>query len=283
MTTRGLALLAAFVATVGCAHVPSVTLTKELPLYDRSAVKPLASTQRVSSVMVVPPSGSDSSRYESQISSLEAELMRNGVRVISGAVTGRAIECRSVATARLTDLERALVMARETGADAILQIESLGVIEKVASRYIVLERGADEAQEVGRDDFAASTGAKAALSSGALHLVGRLIDVADGELLAAIDLACPFLWSLPYDLKAEAWTYAERLVLQHPNLPMEGTRRWDSAQNAHVTDLPEWEPYARNRCGKRIIDRLIAITLGLPLAPLPRSALRGGAVPVLEL
>jgi hypothetical protein len=208
--------------------------------------------------------------------------MKRGVTVISGAVTGRVIfdveqrDKKPGAAVALTDIERALVMARTTGADAILQLGGIDFYEKVESRFLVQD-GARALREVPYGKFSAWTGRKLALTSSALAFTGKLIDVASGEILASFDLACASLWNLPSDFEGTATHGLDGTwVVGGGNFPFLGTTRVVGGKTVHQP--PEWEREGRTRCEQRIIDRLIGVTVNEP-APEPP----GDAPPTLNL
>lgn len=275
----------ALLAVSGCAST-KFTLSRELPLFDTSAVQATLSKKHFSKIIVLRPSGSDSSVFEGLVASFEREFLRHGVTVISGAVTGRVVLGRQVgdatphAAAQLTDIERALVMAQGTGAEAILQVGRYDLLEDVDSRFLVYQ-GKGGIREVFRDEYASWTGPKTALRSGASIFAGRLIDVSSGEVVASFQVACASLWSLPADLHGEALVdpYQNRpWKISNTNFPFHGSQRWDASSRMSVVEPPDWERQGRKRCDRRIIDRLVALSLSK--AP---SAQAESAAPVLDL
>ncbi len=79
--------------------------------------------------MVLPSRGSERGQV-SDLAEVERVLLEGGVRVISSGMTGRVVfdpvGNRVETAANLSDLERALVLARSSSADALLQIVEFG-------------------------------------------------------------------------------------------------------------------------------------------------------------
>jgi hypothetical protein len=265
-------------AASGCmAPTHRFTLSKERPLYDVSAVRPQLPSKHISKLIVLHSSGTDSSRFEELQASFEREFLRNGVTVISGAVTGRVVlgldntERKTETAAQLTDLERALVMAQKTGADAILQIGEFSWLEPVEGRYLVYDEGKG-VREVTRSEYLTFPSERRTfVPSGASQFTGRLVDVSNGELLASFKVACAVHWSLPDDvsgtvtIRSTAWTF------ENENLPLLPWRAWDAATGIWAMQHPEWEPQARRRCDQRIVERLISLSLSKERPP-PETA-----------
>ncbi len=90
---------------------------------DRSA--PLRPSKQYASIMVLPPTGSERGQV-GELVEVERLLLNSGFKVISSGVTGRVVTTGQTAgAAPMSDLERALVLARTSHADALLQIAKL--------------------------------------------------------------------------------------------------------------------------------------------------------------
>src|SRR5690242_14928486 len=91
----------AFLAWLGTACSPN-TYTLHMaamrPPVDESAVSPRLVASRYTKIMVIPPSGSARGEFDSTISIFEAEFLKLGITVISGAVTGRVVLSTEVGT-----------------------------------------------------------------------------------------------------------------------------------------------------------------------------------------
>jgi len=114
----------------GCATTHNLTMKADLPPIDRSVLSPKLKEKKFTKIIVIPPSGTVRGTFEPKIVLFEREFLRQGMTVISGAITGRIVmdavdkpnEKKGEAARDLSDMERALVMARNTGAEAILQL-----------------------------------------------------------------------------------------------------------------------------------------------------------------
>jgi sugar phosphate isomerase/epimerase len=168
-------------------------LTSAHPARDQSAVVPHKSAY--SSVMVLPPSGSERGQV-SELAQLEKALIKAGVRVISSGVTGRIVvegagERKSDAAQSLSDLERALVLARKSGAEVLLQVMTLRWDrDDGSSRWFALAEGdalrelatATEYESIRRDR-------RWRLIGPTLRFEAKLIDVESGEIVATADMS----------------------------------------------------------------------------------------------
>jgi hypothetical protein len=124
-------------------------------------------------------------------------------------VTGRVVvdagngnDRRLEAAASLTDLERALIMAKDTGADAILQIGRLAWTDSnINSRFFLCcQKNASGYVEVAQADYESWPREKAIFASHWLNFEGRLLDVKNGEVLASFDVGAGANFSLPANM-----------------------------------------------------------------------------------
>lgn len=153
----------------------------------------------VKSVMILPPSGSTRGTFEGYLNEFERGFLKRGIRVVSSAVTGRVVqERKNESAAQLSDIERALILARETGADALLQVGSLDEVNE-HSRFFCGE-SANELTECTGPQLAKSTFGRQ-LSGGQYRFQGRLVDVKTGEVLAALELTAPVVNFLEANLR----------------------------------------------------------------------------------
>ena len=194
------AVVMSVLVTAGCAHSLSTTVPVGARSRDRSVAAPALREKAITSVMVLPPSGTVRGQFERVLNLVERAFLERGVTVITPAVTGRVAgrdapgEPRREA-ASLTDLERALIMAGKSGVDAVLQV---GEYEwrGAGSRYFC------DASEC--DEYAYRNARyRIELVGRTLHLTGRLIDVVSGAMLASIDLEQDSVHNFP-------WTAFER-------------------------------------------------------------------------
>src|SRR3990172_8126863 len=127
MRVWGTAVVASVFVVAGCAHSITTAVPVGAEPRDRSVAAAALREKVIASVMVLPSSGTVRGQFESALNLVERAFLERGVTVITPAVTGRVAgrdapgEPRKEA-ADLTDLERALIMARQSGADAVLQV-----------------------------------------------------------------------------------------------------------------------------------------------------------------
>lgn len=218
----------------GCVSTSTLTMTREKPVVDQSVVSPKLEKNKYGKIMVIPPSGTARGTFEPQIVLFEREFLRRGMTVISGAITGKVVleapggddEKKSEAAALLSDLERALVMAKRTGADAILQIGDFSWSkESKNTRFFVVEAPGAPFREVTPEAYNTFSGFKMRYYSQELRFIGRLVDVENGEVVATLDVALPLNHVLPEDYLAH-FTYdiwREPTWMQNSeNFPMAG-------------------------------------------------------------
>ena len=197
---------------VGCV-TPILKMSSVVEPKDDTVVAPKLSYQAFRRVMIIPPSGTARAEFNEKISLLEREFLKNGLVVISGAITGRVVldtpggEGRRVeAAAQLSDAERALIMAKETGADVILQIGRMGWNqEQRFKRFFLLDADGQRYREVSEAEFRAAPLDKAryAFQAPAFTFVGRLMDVLTGEVLASFQVESAANWNLPSEYSTE--------------------------------------------------------------------------------
>ncbi len=179
-----LALLGAIVPA--CA-VARLTLAPDA-LSDRS--EPAKTKSRISAVIVLPPRGSERGQ-RSELADLERVLLGKGFRVISSGITGRVAsgptEGRAIEASRLSDLERALILAKDSNADALLQVGKMGF--SPAERYFVLDDHDPSKLKEVLEPPAKSDGLHLLLKEARYTFQARLINVENGEILVSVDIA----------------------------------------------------------------------------------------------
>lgn len=195
------ALVLALALLVGCGKpgLTSLTVGPRVPVHDQSVPTPQKSAY--ASVMVLPPRGSERGAV-TDLASLEKALLKKGVRVISSGVTGRVVVDgaegkRGGDTAtQLSDLERALVLARKSNADAILQVMEIGWrddLPAVDRYYWFDDKTWHELEKKPESDWFRQNRGKehrlAIIRGPALAFQAKVIDVETGEIVAAVDLA----------------------------------------------------------------------------------------------
>ncbi len=151
--------------------------------------------------MILPPSGSSRGQFEGYLNEFERAFLQKGLRVVSSAVTGRVVqERKSESAAQLSDVERALILARETGADALLQVGSLESIGPSKLRWFCSTLMDGELAECDAKTYASSPFGRA-ISGTQWRLQGRLIDVRNGEVLASIEFTTAVVDHLTANLR----------------------------------------------------------------------------------
>jgi hypothetical protein len=166
----------------GC--VTSTLTLAPVPVVDLTVPKRAA--KQFASIMVLPPSGSERGQA-SELAAVERVLLGAGIKVISSGVTGRIVldgsGNRVETGANLSDLERALVLARNSNAEALLQVTQLGWIDD-GRRWFV--RSGERFQEIGPGhtlDAANSVKVREAV----FHFQAKVISVDKGEIVMSID------------------------------------------------------------------------------------------------
>lgn len=203
MKLRSLALGAFVLAALatGCGGkggAASIVVGPRMPVHDQSVPSPQKSAY--ASVMVVPPQGSERGAV-TDLAYLEKALLKHGVRVISSGVTGRVVVDSSEgakggeAGRHLSDLERALVLARKSNADAILQLIEMRWRNDVPElyRYYWFDQGhwAEMRQKPDAEWFKQNRKHEerlAVVKGPTLGFQAKVIDVESGEIVAAVDM-----------------------------------------------------------------------------------------------
>lgn len=177
---RSLLLMVALAS--GCASA-RLTLTPRAP-YDQTV--PPSLTTRVGAIMVLPPRGSERGQA-SELAEVERVLLAGGLRVISSGVTGRVVldsgGTRVETAANLSDLERALVLARDSNADVLLQVVELDWTP--GTRAFVRE--GDKFREVPRGT-PVHPASLARVHEAVFRFQARLINVVNAEIVMAVDI-----------------------------------------------------------------------------------------------
>ncbi|MEQ8766055.1 MAG: hypothetical protein RL885_19210 [Planctomycetota bacterium] len=201
------------IAFTSCAspYVLKMPATKQ-PIED-NVVSSRLEDKQYDRLIVIPPSGTARGQFDALIALFEKEFLRSELTVVSSSITGRVVyentqdsESRRVEGAQgLSDTERALVMAKETGADGILQIGQWDWSDtEVATRFFVLQHGTTQFQETDAQTFNnALPTERYSFSSPSLHFVGKLLDIEDGQVVATFDMTYPANWCLPNDYSTQ--------------------------------------------------------------------------------
>ena len=124
-----------------------IRFTPEHSLVDESVLAQKMETRQIQKVMVVPPSGTAGAAFNRGLSNAERVPMRLGIELISPAIGGRVVasgstdESGNEAGVTLSDLERVLVLAEASHAEAVLQI---GDIEYQTPDSLVIDHRRSE-------------------------------------------------------------------------------------------------------------------------------------------
>lgn len=270
---RSLLCIVAMMTFAGCSSTYQLKMAGVHDPKDETVVAPALSSKQYHRIMVIPPSGSVRGQFDNVIAVFEREFLKSGITVISGAITGRVVleaaeasgkEKRVEAAAQLSDAERALVMAKETGADAILQIgEFLWSDQPVLTRYYVLNKKAGASfQEATLDEYRAWEEEKLAYQSQVLTFIGRLTDVQSGQVLASFKVRSAVNWNLPQDYVAEIeyrgvlpQTDEQRLNVYKGKFPVPVTENFPYGKRL-------WEQEAKEKTSSTLIQRVASKIIG---------------------
>ena len=200
--TRMCQMISMFVALfflAGCSTKATLSMSARKPPIDKSVVSVKMSEKKYSKIMVIPPPGISRGEFETRLVWFEREFLKHGVTVIANAVTGKVV---SEGTAGLSDLERALVMANDSGADAILQISSFSWDREVCDTRFFIMTSKERFEEVSAEQYENCTsGFAKAFPAFELKFTGRVMDI-NGEVVATIDMTLPTNYVLPRDYVA---------------------------------------------------------------------------------
>jgi len=225
-------------STIGC-HSITLTMAPEREMRDNSVLTKDLETAKYKKIMVIPPQGTVRGEFDSNVATFEREFLKKGVTVISAAVTGRVVlesagkeEKGGQIAVNLSDAERALVMAKQTGADAILQIGLFQWNNSTATRFFIRTDDAYEYKEVTKQEFrTADHVRKISYPASVLRFVGRLIDVQSGEVRATFDIENAANWNMPAKYEATIREKGENNFIDSENYSYERAD-WNEIQKA---------------------------------------------------
>lgn len=219
----------------GCSY--SLKMKADLSPRDESISSFHLSTKKYNKLMIIPPQGTVRGAYDVQVALLERGLLKTGTTVVTAAVTARVAvdadksndkccDARAM-VASLSDVERALVMAKESGADAILQIGSFewSAGNDLPGRYFI-RNNSDSYGEVAQKKYLDHAGPKIHFNSDRLVFIGRLIDVQTGEVMVSFNLTCYTNWTLPGEYSATINEGLGRSAVKQENYAYYGGHFW---------------------------------------------------------
>jgi len=239
------AVCLAALVLLGCSTTYTLKMKPELDLDDGTVVSHHIKNKEYNRIMVLPPSGTKRGQYDPEVALFEREFLKNDITVISGAITGRVVfeeskdeKKRVEGATPLSDAERALIMAKKTGADAILQIGSIQWIESNGvGRHFILNPEDEKLEylEVPLKQFRNWDNVKIKFPSQWLHFVGRLTDVETGEVIASFKLSSAANWNLPSSYRATYELDGKDSVLVTENFDYKGGQWLQEAKDATVS------------------------------------------------
>ncbi len=189
-----------------CGGSRTLELTPISPSFvDESSLSPALSNGGFPRIMVVPPSGTAGVEFQESLAAIERSFIARGITVISSAITSRVIlddqirdNRRAESGISLSEVERALLLAKESNADAVLQIGTWawqGADEsRFGYRYYVLPKGMAFFNEVDQSEWEQAPIAELMryrFGGGVLGFTGRLIKVENGEVVASFKIDVP--------------------------------------------------------------------------------------------
>jgi hypothetical protein len=223
--------------------------TSRPPFDETSASKDLGS-KAYTRIMVIPPEGSAPGKFDAYMNRIERGFMNSGIAVISSAITGRVVMegeglQKSETAQTLSDAERALVLAKRSNAQALLEIGSLDWTARQPCRWFLLKD--DGYEEVDKHEFDSWKERKIHLETPMWVFVGRLTDVTTGEVMASFSIKYPIGWDLPSEYVAE--------VRYHRGRPLIRSENWTFTSGT-------WEAEARERVLEKTIALVAARIMG---------------------
>ena len=276
----------------GC-RTSVLTMSHYKPPINQSEVSPKLKARKITKVMVIPPSGTARGKFDEHIVWFEQEFLKRGITVISGAITGKVVlespnstdEKKNESAALLSDLERALIMAKRTGAEAILQVGDLRWSEKmIATRYFITWKAGTPFREISQQEYALTScrdifaekawslfrnsGCRVAYPAGELYFVGRFVDVDNGEVIATLNITMPWNYVLPVDYVAK---HVHNLFLGwHPEPSdesfnyFEESWYWDKYNIRHERSQSTWQDDAKEKVIGEVIRKAVDTLFPMP-------------------
>lgn len=257
----------AFLGLTGCMSPYVIRMPAVEGVAEDNAVSNRVEDRRYERLIVIPPSGTARGQFDSVIALFEKEFLKSDLTVVSSSITGRVVyeqtqdeDNRRVEGAQgLSDTERALVMAKETGADAIIQIGRWEWREEGHARFFVLSPETHTFSETDQNEYwNRPPEQRYSFASPSLHFVGRLLDIEDGQVVASFEMECPANWCLPGDYRTELARSEVGWMHQSESFPYSGP----------------WIANARAESERRVIRRVAEL-----ISPARSAGLMSGMDP----
>lgn len=193
---RTLGGLLGAVVLIGCAtesattarrrHQAKLVLAQTVGVVNQSQRLNVGVSKRPRSVMLLGPLGVGPVQPPAIERDLERRLLASSVGVISPAVTGRVVAApKNEDSDHLTTIERALVLARQSNADVIVQLDALDTTN-APTRHFCSD---------GRTDFRECTEGDAKVMATTRTFTapefvvrGRIVETSRGEVVSTVDV-----------------------------------------------------------------------------------------------
>lgn len=184
----GLALLAVAIVTTGCAPLARLDVRPTPVVLNQTLTPRAGNAATPASAMLLSAARADAST-RSMEREFERSLIRGGVRVVVPAVSGRVVrEEKNEAATQLPELERVLIMARNSGADVVIEIEAFSSDKQ--SMRLFCSDGRSDFVECDSGDYKNAFSGRRFVAH-VVSLRARIIDTQNGEVVSLIDLAAP--------------------------------------------------------------------------------------------
>jgi len=230
---------------VGCAETKTYKLKmrKDRVPVNETITSPDFSDESFKTILVLPPPGSDPDKFADIISRIERECLKHGISVISGALTG-AIQTGKGSD--LSDTEKAIIVAGNKGADAILQIGSWKWSRKTPTRFFILNKLDKRGmfKEVSENYYNQWKGARKEYPGYILTFSGKLTDVDSGNVVVSYQIESARNWNMPVDYVA---TFED-----HPD---------DEEDVAVITEEPAYETIDWEKADENTVSLVLSIIM----------------------
>lgn len=283
------AVLLAFLATVvtltlsSCCETPQAAPApvttynisiKPLGPEDKSVASPNFTLKKYKKIMVVPPSGTARAAFDAEVANVEREFMQRGLILISPAVGARVTEgdddkSKSETQAQLSDVERALILAKKSGADAILQVGQFQWTNDKTNRYFKVGSDGCTLGEVSKSEYDREGIQKAKIyyKAECMDFIGKLIDVESAEIMLSFHMWQSPIRSLPQEYVASFASAGLKYSLQNGQYVIENgqyKQAWTFniiSENFRILS-EDWKQEAHTKSVQEIFSRVAERIVG---------------------